>query len=147
MELNLSNGELVVKARIRLFPGMRRKDLLSQNAKWEIWTSTEAEPISYRTVLPVAGSTDSRSLIIVVFFAPNDGPMMEWNLFPIGEFDGVQKKREGKQTRVARTWFKKTFGVGLPLTETWGCVDAVYDPHNLITLIIFRSRNVDEKAQ
>lgn len=137
MLLNISSGELQIDNSIRLYPGMTRRDLLSQSPTWKIWTTAGTEPSSYRLVLNETPEVGGKRLIVIVFFAPNDGPMLEWNLKPMGEFNGPQNKPEGKYTKAARAWFQSVCGVELPVNRDWGSIDAAYDMHNLTTLIIF----------
>lgn len=141
MKMHTSDGSLNAGKYISVFKGMKRHDLLSQSKKqiWKDWITRDDEVISYKTTLKNE-KNPRETLILIVFFEKNDGPIKFWDFGPENNIDEIQSKPEGKYTKIMRNWFFENFQITLPQSGSWGEVDAFYDPHNLTTSIICNYR-------
>lgn len=139
MRLDISTGELEIIPTVQIYPGMPRQ-VFEQQAITEpdVWIMRGGQPVAYRLKVPITNGKKRQELILITYFSLQDNcPLIRWELKPADNFDGAQKRPEGKFTKLAREWFKKNFKVDLPIVRPWGDIDAAYDPHNLETVIIF----------
>lgn len=141
MKFFTQNGQLEITSSIQLFRHMKRNELLSLALPWEVWTSPGGgEPASYRAMFPSPYNNGREQLILIAFFAADDGPLTGWDFSPADGMDGPQSQREGKYTKRMRGWFLKRFSIKLPQCDDWGHIDAAYDPYNLTTSIVCNYR-------
>ena len=91
MKIHTSNGSLYTGKYISIFKGMKRRDLLSQSKKqiWKDWITRDNEVISYKTTLKNERNP-KETLILIVFFEKNDGPIKFWNFGPENIIDEIQ---------------------------------------------------------
>lgn len=102
---------------------------------WEPWLYDQHDAVTgYRLVMSKLYQAQ-QGYLIIIFDSADQGHVRQWLLTIDSLIDKSQAKLEGKMTTRARAWFKEFSGIDLPLSASWGTVDAAYDPHNMSTYI------------
>ncbi|GEM_PF-1368476 len=143
MHFDTLAGVLTLKETLVLGPNITKKELFSSDyIIWEGWPEKKDDnTVSYRTILK--GDKKFGDLYLIInFLRPNDpdSELSSWRFSPEKLLMGEQKKPEGNVTRGLRGWFKERSTISLPVSGSWGHVDAAYDPHNRTGTIVCNYR-------
>ena len=134
MAFDVEHGVLRLADGLHLHRALRRADLARDARGWEEWMHYRGETIRYRWL---ERRTQRReALVVILLFAPDDGPLCGWDLAPLHLLDGAQARPDGPRTRALREWFLQRHGAALPCRREWGEIDAAHDPRNLSSSIV-----------
>jgi hypothetical protein len=143
IHLNPDTGDMALGDAVFLGPATR-KNQLPENARltWEKWPPfVNGLTVTHRAIInpgdPIYGP-----LYLIVTFAgyADDAPLDTWSLAPRMLIEGEPNKPQGRVTQKLQAWFNQAAAVTLPVSGTWGEIDAAYDPHNRTGKILCRYR-------
>jgi len=143
MQLDTYDGTLEL-AGITLGTATTREMLIKGSRLWEGWPEkSDGRTTSYRTIISTKKEKAGDIYIIADFSGAfiTDAVLCSWRFAPEKLMMGIQKKVEGAITKNLRTWFYEKTHIQLPVSGSWGHIDAAYDPHNLTGTIVCNYRS------